>query len=46
MLQKFKLLGNLVARAVLDGRILDIPLSKAFYKVMLEQVILSAITML
>ncbi|OQU77294.1 hypothetical protein SORBI_3009G025200 [Sorghum bicolor] len=37
MLQKFKLLGNLVARAVLDGRILDIPLSKAFYKVMLEQ---------
>uniref|UniRef100_A0A804PS09 HECT domain-containing protein n=2 Tax=Zea mays TaxID=4577 RepID=A0A804PS09_MAIZE len=37
MLQKFKLLGNLVVRAVLDGRILDIPLSKAFYKIMLEQ---------
>lgn len=40
MLQKFKLLGNLVVRAVLDGRILDIPLSKAFYKIMLEQVII------
>ncbi|KAG8067005.1 hypothetical protein GUJ93_ZPchr0005g15678 [Zizania palustris] len=37
VLQKFKLLGHLVARAILDGRILDIPLSKAFYKVMLEQ---------
>ncbi|KAJ1261374.1 hypothetical protein BS78_09G024900 [Paspalum vaginatum] len=37
VLQKFKLLGHLVARAVLDGRILDIPLSKAFYKVLLEQ---------
>jgi E3 ubiquitin-protein ligase TRIP12 len=40
VLQKFKLLGHLVARAVLDGRILDIPLSKAFYKIMLEKVIL------
>ncbi|PAN17002.1 hypothetical protein PAHAL_3G100800 [Panicum hallii] len=37
VLQKFKLLGHLVVRAVLDGRILDIPLSKAFYKIMLEQ---------
>ncbi|KAK3137637.1 hypothetical protein QOZ80_5BG0454990 [Eleusine coracana subsp. coracana] len=37
MVKKFKLLGHLVARAVLDGRILDIPLSKAFYKIMLEQ---------
>ncbi|WVZ96018.1 hypothetical protein U9M48_041707, partial [Paspalum notatum var. saurae] len=37
VLQKFKLLGHLVARAVLDGRILDIPLSKAFYKVLLQQ---------
>jgi len=40
VLQKFKLLGHLVVRAVLDGRILDIPLSKAFYKIMLEQVII------
>uniref|UniRef100_A0A0E0H8V4 HECT-type E3 ubiquitin transferase n=1 Tax=Oryza nivara TaxID=4536 RepID=A0A0E0H8V4_ORYNI len=37
VVQKFKLLGHLVARAVLDGRVLDIPLSKAFYKIMLEQ---------
>uniref|UniRef100_K3ZBY2 HECT-type E3 ubiquitin transferase n=1 Tax=Setaria italica TaxID=4555 RepID=K3ZBY2_SETIT len=37
VLQKFKLLGHLVVRAVLDGRILDIPLSKAFYKIVLEQ---------
>ncbi|GJM94442.1 hypothetical protein PR202_ga11084 [Eleusine coracana subsp. coracana] len=37
VVKKFKLLGHLVARAVLDGRILDIPLSKAFYKIMLEQ---------
>ncbi|TVU18117.1 hypothetical protein EJB05_34191 [Eragrostis curvula] len=37
VIHKFKLLGHLVARAVLDGRILDIPLSKAFYKIMLEQ---------
>jgi E3 ubiquitin-protein ligase TRIP12 len=43
VIQKFKLLGHLVARAVLDGRILDIPLSKAFYKVMLEQVVPSEI---
>ena len=40
VLQNFKLLGHLVVRAVLDGRILDIPLSKAFYKIMLEQVII------
>ncbi|KAL5203531.1 hypothetical protein ABZP36_014483 [Zizania latifolia] len=37
VLQKFKLLGHLVARAILDGRVLGIPLSKAFYKIMLEQ---------
>ncbi|KAF0924012.1 hypothetical protein E2562_008358 [Oryza meyeriana var. granulata] len=37
VVQKFKLLGQLVARAVLDGRVLDIPLSKAFYKLMLDQ---------
>uniref|UniRef100_J3M3J3 HECT-type E3 ubiquitin transferase n=2 Tax=Oryza brachyantha TaxID=4533 RepID=J3M3J3_ORYBR len=36
VVQKFKLLGHLVARSVLDGRVLDIPLSKAFYKLMLE----------
>ncbi|KAM0905228.1 hypothetical protein ACQ4PT_017513 [Festuca glaucescens] len=37
VVQKFKLLGHIVARAVLDGRILDISLSKAFYKIMLGQ---------
>jgi E3 ubiquitin-protein ligase TRIP12 len=38
VVQKFKLLGHIVARAVLDGRILDISLSKAFYKIILGQV--------
>uniref|UniRef100_A0A0D9WC73 HECT-type E3 ubiquitin transferase n=1 Tax=Leersia perrieri TaxID=77586 RepID=A0A0D9WC73_9ORYZ len=37
VIQRFKLLGHLVARAVLDGRVLDVPLSKAFYKIMLGQ---------
>ncbi|XP_044947062.1 E3 ubiquitin-protein ligase UPL4-like [Hordeum vulgare subsp. vulgare] len=37
VVKKFKLLGHVVARALLDGRILDIPLSKAFYKIMLGQ---------
>ncbi|XP_042440101.1 E3 ubiquitin-protein ligase UPL4-like [Zingiber officinale] len=35
--EKFLLLGMLVARAIKDGRMLDIPLSRAFYKIMLEQ---------
>ena len=43
MVQKFTLLGHIVARAIRDGRILDIPLSKAFYKIMLGQVTFSAI---
>ncbi|CAM0958006.1 unnamed protein product [Alopecurus aequalis] len=37
VVRKFKLLGHVVARAILEGRILDIPLSKAFYKIMLGQ---------
>ncbi|KAM0841893.1 hypothetical protein ACQ4PT_058719 [Festuca glaucescens] len=37
VVQKFKLLGHIVARAILDGRILDISLSRAFYKIMLGQ---------
>ncbi|KAL6864715.1 hypothetical protein ACP4OV_015866 [Aristida adscensionis] len=37
VLQKFKLLGHLVVRAVLDGRILDIPISRPFYKIMVGQ---------
>ncbi|XP_072953939.1 E3 ubiquitin-protein ligase UPL4 [Typha angustifolia] len=37
VIKKFALLGQLVAKAIKDGRILDIPFSKAFYKVLLEQ---------
>ncbi|XP_044364636.1 E3 ubiquitin-protein ligase UPL4 [Triticum aestivum] len=37
VVKKFRLLGHVVARALLDGRILDIPLSNAFYKIMLCQ---------
>ncbi|XP_020102558.1 E3 ubiquitin-protein ligase UPL4-like [Ananas comosus] len=37
VLKHFFLLGQLVARAILDGRILDLPLSKPFYKAMLDQ---------
>ncbi|MQM13235.1 hypothetical protein Taro_046161 [Colocasia esculenta] len=33
----FALLGKIVAKALQDGRILDLPLSKAFYKLMLDQ---------
>ena len=37
----FHLLGQVVAKAIKDGRILDIPFSKAFYKLILGQVLLS-----
>ncbi|WOL06323.1 hypothetical protein Cni_G15055 [Canna indica] len=37
VIKKFLLLGKLVAKAIKDGRILDIPFSRAFYKIMLEQ---------
>ncbi|XP_008805036.2 E3 ubiquitin-protein ligase UPL4-like [Phoenix dactylifera] len=37
VIKKFFLLGQLVARAIKDGRILDLPFSQAFYKVILEQ---------
>lgn len=37
VIKKFSLLGQLVAKAIKDGRILDLPFSKAFYKVILEQ---------
>uniref|UniRef100_A0A915I195 E3 ubiquitin-protein ligase n=1 Tax=Romanomermis culicivorax TaxID=13658 RepID=A0A915I195_ROMCU len=33
---KFKLIGKLLARALLDGRILDLPLSSVFYKWLLK----------
>lgn len=35
---KFVLLGQVVAKAIKDGRIVDIPLSRAFYRAILEQV--------
>lgn len=37
VIKKFFLLGQLVAKAIRDGRILDIPFCRAFYKVVLEQ---------
>ncbi|XAR69030.1 Ubiquitin--protein ligase [Bertholletia excelsa] len=35
VIKKFILLGQFVAKALQDGRVLDIPFSKAFYKLML-----------
>ncbi|PKU64336.1 E3 ubiquitin-protein ligase UPL4 [Dendrobium catenatum] len=37
VIKKFTLLGQLVAKAIRDGRILDIPFCSAFYKVILDQ---------
>ncbi|KAG1365699.1 E3 ubiquitin-protein ligase UPL4 [Cocos nucifera] len=37
VIKKFFLLGQLVAMAIKERRILDLPFSKAFYKVILEQ---------
>ncbi|KAF8096020.1 hypothetical protein N665_0319s0038 [Sinapis alba] len=37
VLQKFVLLGTVVAKALQDGRVLDIPFSKTFYKLILGQ---------
>jgi len=39
--KQFHLLGQVVAKAIKDGRILDIPFSKAFYKLILGKVSLS-----
>lgn len=38
MNKKFVLLGQVVAKALHDGRVLDIPFSKAFYKLILGKV--------
>lgn len=35
--KKFLLLGQVVAKALQDGRVLDLPFSKAFYKLILQQ---------
>ncbi|KAJ8899755.1 hypothetical protein K2173_019455 [Erythroxylum novogranatense] len=37
VIKKFVLLGQLVAKALQDGRVLDLPFSKAFYRLILEQ---------
>lgn len=36
--EHFRLLGRVIAKALQDGRLLDLPLSPAFYKLMLGQV--------
>ncbi|CAI0471554.1 unnamed protein product [Linum tenue] len=36
--KRFFLLGQIVAKALQDGRVLDLPFSKAFYKLILHQV--------
>ncbi|EEF37151.1 ubiquitin protein ligase E3a, putative [Ricinus communis] len=37
VIKKFFLMGQLVAKALQDGRVLDLPFSKAFYKLILQQ---------
>ncbi|KAL8149850.1 hypothetical protein AgCh_006752 [Apium graveolens] len=37
VIKKYTLLGQVVAKALQDGRILDLPFSKAFYKLILGQ---------
>ncbi|KAK3038394.1 hypothetical protein RJ639_030560 [Escallonia herrerae] len=39
VIKKFSLLGQFMAKALQDGRVLDIPFSKAFYKIILGQVV-------
>lgn len=38
VIEYFRLLGRVMAKALQDGRLLDLPLSKAFYKLVLGQV--------
>ncbi|KAF8397626.1 hypothetical protein HHK36_016546 [Tetracentron sinense] len=38
VIKKFVLLGQVVAKSLQDGRVMDLPFSKAFYKLILEQV--------
>ncbi|KAJ9184255.1 hypothetical protein P3X46_004000 [Hevea brasiliensis] len=37
VIKKFVLLGEVVAKALQDGRVLDLPFSKSFYKLILQQ---------
>lgn len=43
--KKFLLLGQVVAKALQDGRVLDLPLSKSFYKLILQQVLVHLINL-
>jgi E3 ubiquitin-protein ligase TRIP12 len=38
VIKKFFLLGQIVAKALQDGRVLDLPFAKVFYKLILQQV--------
>ena len=38
VIEYFRLLGRVMAKALQDGRLLDLPLSVAFYKLVLGQV--------
>lgn len=38
VIEYFRLLGRVIAKALQDGRLLDLPLSTAFYKLVLGQV--------
>ncbi|XP_073151453.1 E3 ubiquitin-protein ligase UPL4 [Henckelia pumila] len=37
VIKKFRLLGQIVAKALQDGRVLDLPFSHAFYKLVLDK---------
>ncbi|XP_051130279.1 E3 ubiquitin-protein ligase UPL4 isoform X2 [Andrographis paniculata] len=39
VIKRFTLLGQVVAKALQDGRVLDLPFSRAFYKLILEKVL-------
>ena len=38
VIKKFFLLGQIVAKALQDGGVLDLPFAKVFYKLILQQV--------
>jgi E3 ubiquitin-protein ligase TRIP12 len=38
VIEYFRLVGRVMAKALQDGRLLDVPLSTAFYKLVLNQV--------
>ena len=42
----FRLAGTVIARAILDERVLDLPLSPLFWSIVLEKVIYKLLSML